>query len=283
MTPTPQDIDWIVREVVRRLRDVSAGAHAGSEAAGTDENTPRPVTSSGNGTMGLRARRSPTHADGLGSPSYKTSGSNPLRHTNDRVEDQSGLVIYEPLVTLATVQGRLSGVRHVVLAPGAVVTPSVKDELRRRGVTVVFENRSLGRTLPSVELAVAVAETRFNPQPLVQAIDTDVSVAAFDSGRSLLVATRCLAAEVTERGRLGLLFTENPTAAVCLLNRFPGVRAAMSCDPDTTRRAVGGIGVNVLVVDPAGESEEKLAATLRAFVEAGPRECPEAYRSVLEL
>ena len=34
---------------------------------------------SGNGTMALRGRRSPTNADGLGGPSYKISDCNPLR------------------------------------------------------------------------------------------------------------------------------------------------------------------------------------------------------------
>ncbi|MGE3777471.1 MAG: hypothetical protein AB7F89_09825 [Pirellulaceae bacterium] len=44
------------------------------------------------------------------------------------------LVLADRLVTLATVQGRLNGVRSLVVPGRAVVTPAVRDELRARGI-----------------------------------------------------------------------------------------------------------------------------------------------------
>jgi hypothetical protein len=43
-------------------------------------------------------------------------------------------VIEARVVTLAAIEGRLNGVRRVILPAGAVVTPAVKDELQRRGI-----------------------------------------------------------------------------------------------------------------------------------------------------
>jgi hypothetical protein len=50
------------------------------------------------------------------------------------------LRLTEKLVTLRTLDGRLGGVSRVVVARRAVVTPAVKDELRRRKIELVFAN-----------------------------------------------------------------------------------------------------------------------------------------------
>lgn len=75
-----EQLEWIVREVVRRL---TAGAAA------------------------------PDAGDAL------------------RVQDR--------VVTTATVKGRLNGVRRLVVSKGAIVTPSVRDDLRERQITLVRE------------------------------------------------------------------------------------------------------------------------------------------------
>jgi hypothetical protein len=47
------------------------------------------------------------------------------------------LVIAERVVTLERIAGRLGGVRRVVVRSRAVVTPSVRDELRDRKIELV--------------------------------------------------------------------------------------------------------------------------------------------------
>lgn len=46
------------------------------------------------------------------------------------------LVVDERLITLATLNGRLEGVRRVVVTNKALLTPAVYDELRDRGIEV---------------------------------------------------------------------------------------------------------------------------------------------------
>ena len=43
----------------------------------------------------------------------------------------------ERLITRATLQGRLAGVRRIIVEPRAIVTPAVRDELRDQAIELV--------------------------------------------------------------------------------------------------------------------------------------------------
>lgn len=79
MNLTEQQIEWIVAEVIRRLRE------------------------------------------------FPREGEAPA-------EPNRNLTLLESLVTLRTVEGKLAGVTRVLVAPRAVVTPAVKDELKSRKI-----------------------------------------------------------------------------------------------------------------------------------------------------
>ena len=49
----------------------------------------------------------------------------------------STLKIDKRLVTLATIEGQLEGIQKLVVMPKAVVTPSVRDELRDKKIELV--------------------------------------------------------------------------------------------------------------------------------------------------
>jgi hypothetical protein len=51
--------------------------------------------------------------------------------------DDGVLAIGDELVTLATVEGRMNGVRSVRVTRRAVVTPAVRDELKKNGIELV--------------------------------------------------------------------------------------------------------------------------------------------------
>ena len=121
MTPLAQsDIEQIVRLVVDRLRGsavvVPPAAHLPSGA--TDE------------------------AAGQGAGSERSTG------------DAATLHLSQPVVTLQEVAERLGGVRILEVDSRAVVTPAVRDELRRSGVTLV-RRLSDGQRAPSPRAVVA--------------------------------------------------------------------------------------------------------------------------------
>lgn len=54
-----------------------------------------------------------------------------------KTKPQETLAIDDRVISLATIQGRLEGVRQVLVQPKAVVTPSVRDELRYKKIEIV--------------------------------------------------------------------------------------------------------------------------------------------------
>ena len=51
------------------------------------------------------------------------------------------LAIAERLVTLRSIEGRLAGVKRLVVKSRAVITPAVRDELKQRQIELVREVR----------------------------------------------------------------------------------------------------------------------------------------------
>ena len=51
------------------------------------------------------------------------------------------LSIPERVVTMRLIEGRLNGVSRFLVQPGAVITPAVKDELKKRSIELVREAR----------------------------------------------------------------------------------------------------------------------------------------------
>jgi hypothetical protein len=59
---------------------------------------------------------------------------------NEPSRDDGGTVkLSERLVTMATLDGRLGNMKRLIVAKKAVVTPLVKDELRKRKIELEYE------------------------------------------------------------------------------------------------------------------------------------------------
>jgi len=59
---------------------------------------------------------------------------------NEPSRDDGGTVkLSERLVTMATLDGRLANIKRLIVAKKAVVTPLVKDELRKRKIELEYE------------------------------------------------------------------------------------------------------------------------------------------------
>jgi hypothetical protein len=55
----------------------------------------------------------------------------------ERSSTAAELRLTDQVITLRTLEGRLANVARLVVLPRAVVTPTVKDELRARGIELV--------------------------------------------------------------------------------------------------------------------------------------------------
>lgn len=191
------------------------------------------------------------------------------------------LVLNCRVVTLAEVEGRLEAVRRLVVPPRAVVTPAVRDELRRRNVTLVYDTPAPAQAAAHLRLVLVTAGKRLDPTPLVRALRGEGIRLDQHRSECLIAATDQLAAEMAEPDTLGLLLTRETAAGLCLANRLRGIRAVSGTDAGAVSAAVASVGANLLVVDPAAGSPFQLKQMVTEFCRGGARQCPEVLRERL--
>jgi len=220
------------------------------------------------------------------SPSESPPGPNALTPNpspaSGRGEDsQNGeLVVARRVVTLREVEGRLDGMRCVVVPAGAVVTPAVRDELLRRGVALTF--RALDQPKQAgLRLVMMVVSRRFDASPLSAALQRRGVTVECERLECLVAATDRLAEELARPDTLGLLLSRHTAVALCLANRHGTIRAVLGREPAELDADVAAVGANLLVVDPYGAGMSVLSRLVQEFCAGGVKQCPEALRARL--
>jgi ribose 5-phosphate isomerase RpiB len=188
------------------------------------------------------------------------------------------LLVEAKVVTMAELAGRLDSARRVVVQPLAIVTPAVRDELRRRNVTLTVAVANNGRPTAGIRLVMVVGRTKYDPAALAKTLEQGGVQADLRSSDCLIASTDQLAAEVLKPNTLGALLTRHTAAGLCLANRHPGVRAVLGSDVHSASAAVAAIGANVLVVNPRECTAFQGKQMLADFCRGGIRECPEALK-----
>jgi hypothetical protein len=184
------------------------------------------------------------------------------------------------VVTLESIAGRLQGAKQLMVPPGALVTPSVRDELRRNGISLVRAcHASVRKDLPRVLLVVG--RTRNDPAAAMEWLFKDGIDAHAETSDCMIAATDKLAAAVAAGQMLGLLWTRHTAVGLCLLNRHRGVRAVLAAGVSITSAAIASVGANALIVDPTVGSHYEKKQILRDFCLGGIRHCPEALKEKL--
>jgi ribose 5-phosphate isomerase RpiB len=208
----------------------------------------------------------------------------PLAASQNEAPLEGDLLVTCRLVTMAAVAERLASARRLVVPPGAVVTPAVRDELQRRRVPLVRAASPLAaakEAKPLPRLVLMAARARRDPAALAEALGREgVEVCRLTSD-CLIAATDQLAGEVTRPGTLGLLWTRHTAAGLCLANRHPALRAVLASDRPGTAAAVQAVAANVLVLDPAAVSGFQQRQIVGEFCRGGVHPCPEKFKNRL--
>jgi hypothetical protein len=208
--------------------------------------------------------------------------SPPLAASQGPVAAEGDVVVACRLVTLAAVADQLASARRLVVPPHAVVTPAVRDELRRRSVPLVRAPLAASHTSAGLpRLVLLAARTRRDPTPLAEALGREGIEVCRLSADCLIAATDQLAGEVTRPGTLGLLWTRHTAAGLCLANRHPGVRAVLAAGLPGTAAAVRAVAANVLVLDPLAATGFQQRQMVGEFCRGGVRPCPEKFKNRL--
>jgi hypothetical protein len=191
------------------------------------------------------------------------------------------LVVLSAVVTMSELEGRLQGIRRLVVPPQAVVTPSVRDELHRKSITLVHDQPVPVPGAGKARLVMMVLGSRYDPGPLARALESEGIEVETRRTDCLVDATDQLAREVVKPDTLGVVVTTYPAVAICLANRHQRVRAVWGADAGTAEAAAASVGANVLVVDPRTTAFFQIRQMISRFHRHGPRECPEPLRERL--
>jgi hypothetical protein len=267
---TDRDVEQLVRDVLSELlaaRDRNTGEASGTQtntgiASGTQEDRVALASPVGNGV----ALASPVESATLMSPSPVQMGQ---------------LVVDARLVTLADIAGRLADVKQVVIPPRAVVTPTVRDELRRRNIALVHAAPAKAKAAGAVRLVLVNTSKRFDAATLEQVLGEEGVAVESQRSDCLIAATDLLAGELVKADTVGTLVARHADAALCLANRHPGVRAVLAGDLRQAVAACEAVGANLLVLNPAHAALFQLRQILSQFCRDGVRECPEVFRKRL--
>jgi hypothetical protein len=185
------------------------------------------------------------------------------------------------VVTMTELGGRLDGVRRLLVARGVIVTPTVRDELLRRGILLACGEARNGQPTAALRVVLATMGTDFEPAALAAGLAREgamVEPAAFDC---IIKATEQLAAEAARSDTLGVLLTPHVAAGLCLANRLGGLRAVTGGDAPAVATAAAAVGANLLVVDPRVGTFFQLKQMVSEFCRGGVRPCPAVFRSRL--
>ena len=183
-----------------------------------------------------------------------------------KAEFQQGVFsIEDRIVTLNSVDGRLDGLRRLIVQRKAIVTPALRDELSKRGIEL-DRSGSMRR-----EATVSIIRCHQTKAPVVPAVE-DVTAT------SLEALIRLVGERVTDPTRRVLVLIGQTALALCALNRQKAVRAALASNIDTVRAASRAIAANVLVVDPTHLGRVQIMGLVRAFEGEEVRGVPEGLK-----
>ena len=187
------------------------------------------------------------------------------------------LVVTQRVVSLAGLNGRLDGVRQLVVPPQAIVTPSVRDELRRRHITLLFARPAATASQSDTGRLVLVVAGSYDPSVLAAGLSAEGLAVDVRRTDCLMKASDLLAAELARAGTLGVLATRHVAAGICLTNRLAGLRAVAGLDPATVADEASSVGANLLVVNPAAFGLQPLKLLVLQFCHHAGHECPEVF------
>jgi len=191
------------------------------------------------------------------------------------------LVVSARVVTMAELGRRIEGVRRVVVPTQAVLTPSVRDELRRRNIALVYGQPRPAPSGGSARLVLMTVGKSFDPAGLVTALRKEGIEVDLRRSDCLFASSDEVAREVAGGRAVAVMLTCEPAIALCVANRLPGVRAVLATDATETAAAAAAVGANLLVAAPRARTFFQLKHLVREFSRGGVRECPELLRERL--
>jgi len=169
---------------------------------------------------------------------------------------------------------KLGEIKRVIVPEKAVMTPAVRDEIRKRNIEIVMEN--MGRDSTESEkqrVWLALHLQKKEPTTLIDflAKNFELEKAPFEC----ILETMDVAAA---QKSLCIVMTGYSAPAMCIANRRESIRAVLGTDPTVLKTDADQIGANLLIVDPHRCGQYKTQSLLKIFLTGGMRKIPTFLR-----
>ncbi len=196
-------------------------------------------------------------------------------HGPSRSRKEPGCQVFlDKLFSVRHAEALSPGSRVLQVTPGTVITPLARDWLKRQEITIRLGSQTETQADSGSQWAFAIAV-----EPEIGTIDA-LRRALHDDPRpwtelepSLNFVTSWL---VEKKGRGVMFITSEAALSVWRSCQVPGVRAAAAAEPSEVQCAARSLGMNLLVIDPAGKSLSWIKRLAAAFRLAGAPRAPES-------
>jgi hypothetical protein len=154
------------------------------------------------------------------------------------------LKVSDRVITLSSIDGQLEGIQRLLVLPKAIVTPSVRDELKSNNIRLVRQDIDAVQTQTNRTLLIANLGTRDISQTTS---GLPCESRTIQQG-SLATTIAEMASQLTHNTR-GAIICDLPEAAVCLANRRTHIKAFVGHSERVIQRAVTSMSANLLVLE----------------------------------
>lgn len=194
-----------------------------------------------------------------------------IQHTLVTAQAVTERVVPEKVVTLAVLERLPSGTARVVVAAGAVVTPSAREHASDAGIEIV-RGQAAAPPAPARPFVIAHADCSGDVSGRCAAIARAVPAAQRLPATGLTDVVAAIATHASRDGARAILLSGRPAAATVLANRSAGLRAVTARDAAGLLAAAAECGANLLVVDPRAFSAVTLDRVCGEFArrDTGP-------------
>ena len=177
--------------------------------------------------------------------------------------ERGTLRLSDRVITLATLEGHLTGVCRVAVPAKAVLTPAVLDELRQRSISLC---RIGSTSKPDWEITTVLltCQSEQSWQWIADAMRKNGDAVEIRSELSVPDMVKFLDQE--SHRQKSVVITTRSVEVACLANRREQTRAAVGWNLRSTKDAVEQIDANTLVVHPGRVSRHEILQMIRYFV-----------------
>lgn len=191
----------------------------------------------------------------------------PLRCTPIQAIDE--VFIDSRVVSLSDIKGRLGDARKLLIAPKSILTPSAKDEIRKRKIEVAVK---LPNSTVDRRSTIWLAAQRPAVFPASVSSRFDAKTEHFET-----VAEIIENALKQSSGHRGVALSRQSATLLREANRHEKIRAMIGFEPKQTSEDAAEIDANLLVLHPDRITVVKMFEIVQGFV--APETPPPARRS----